>query len=1008
MSFESYKYTFRLNASHSRLSSDDTHSHTFEITLYIRQSESFSAYSETEKRISDYLGRYTGVLLNRIPPFDRINPTLENLGEEFFMGISEVLLDVGYQLIRLTISESPQRIYSVNADDVSPEKLERLRLSKVKIEEAADAPENRMDSTANMPGADKPEVPNTDTANAAGISYVPPKEIRPASGLTFFLSFLLITFTGFAVMTAVKLSGIYPLGLDIYGHFFKSDLLYHEILKGNWYPLYTEYWYNGLQPFRYIPPFAYYVMAFLQFISGGDVMNAYLGFIWLSCSVGGIGWLLLGRKLGRPVLGAFFGLMWFFFPDNLRVFFGEGNLPRMLITMLLPILFYCLWEYAAYRQRKKIIPLVLLMLVIIFSHLIIAVMILITSALFLLIYAVTNKRFKESALAVLGMLMPFAIAGIWVYPSLSGGLASLASDGLSSLTASLSAKLSVSLNPLIRLDGGVTELYFGLSIALIALIGIFLSNRKSLPGFMTLIIVILGTTAALTPFVQLLPISQLFWVRRATPIAYAFFVIAVIEWRNLKKPIAIAMCSVILLDAIPSCSLSAYDAEMNVPATVNSLSSAMEDLLISEAKGITKQRVSVMDLSTLGLMPSYAFADVGSKTQYVFGSAWQGAATAKNISYLNESLEKQNFLYLFDRNLELGADTVLVRKAQLKGTGAGDQLRKAAERVGYRLIDETDEMLLFSYPVSGNYGVVTKYNGLAIGSTAALVPGILPSFHPGDKLIIDDYTAEELERYDMVYLSGFFYRSKTAAEQIVREIAAAGVKVYIDMSRIPADPLTNQMTFLGVSALQITFYDSLPELVTDTATTNAAPFTEGYEKWNTVYLTGLIDTSGYAWFQDTRLDFVGTDETKNITYLGFNLLFHAYTAGDTAVKAVLDSLMELDEVKLPERTVVPLEIRYETNKIIITSQFDNVNTTIAYQDTFRSDQPIRSVNHFLIVDKGTTVITMEYPYLRQGTIVSAIGIVLEAGVLYLIFRKSKTEKQEAASDKAKVEGKLER
>ncbi len=999
MSFESYKYTFRLNASHSRLNSDDTHSHTFEITLYIRQSESFSAYRETEKLISDYLDRYTGVLLNSIPPFDRVNPTLENMGEEFFAGISEVLTGVGYQLIRLTISESPQRIYSVNLDDVSPEKLERFKLSKVKIGEAAELPDNRTDSVEANPVSGRSGLTDT-IPTAASVSFTPPRDIRPASGLSFFLSFLLVVFAGFAVMTAVKFSGFYPLGLDIHGHLFKSNLVYHEILKGNWYPLYTEYWYNGLQPFRYWPPMTYYVMAFLQFIAGGDVMNAYLGFIWLSCSVGGIGWLLFGKKLGRPILGAFFGLMWFFFPDNLRVFFGEGNMPRMLITMLLPYLFYCLWNYVAYRRRRWVIPLILLMLVIIFTHLMISAMIGVASALFLLIYAIANKRWKESVLTVLAMLFSFAVMGIWVYPSLVGGLTSMASDGTSALMASLSARIYVSLNPFIRLEGGVTELYFGLSIALIAIIGVFLSNRKSVPGFLTLLIVILGTTTALTPFIQLLPLSQLFWVRRFTPIAYAFFVIAVIEWRNLKKPIAVAMCSVILLDAIPSCNLAAYDTRMNVSATVNSISSTMDDLLLSEAKSITKQRVSLMDLSTLGPMPSYAFADMGSKTQYVFGWAWQGAATANNIAYLNESLEKQNYLYLFDRNLELGADTVLVQKLQLKGTDAREKILKAAREVGYNMIDETDEMLLFSYPVTGNFGVMTRYSGLAIGSTAALVPGILPSFHPGDKLIIDDYTPEELEQYDMIYLSGFFYRSKTAAEQIVREIAKAGVKVYIDMSRIPADPLTNRMTFLDVSAQPITFYDSFPELVTDTATTNSAPFAEGYEKWNTVYLTGLTDTSGYAWFQDTKLAFVGTDETKNITYLGFNLLFHAYTAGDSAVKAVFDSLMKLDEVKLPERTVVPLEIRYETNKIVITSQFDNVNTTIAYQDTFRSDQPIRSMNHFLIVDKGTTVITMEYPYLKEGIIVTAAGIVLEAGVLYLIFRKSKTERKRAASDTA--------
>jgi len=1006
MSFESYKYTFRLNASHSRLNSDDTHSHTFEITLYIRQSESFSEYRETEKRIGDYLNRYTGVLLNNTPPFDRTNPTLENMGEEFFTGISDVLSGVGYLLIRLTISESPQRIYSVNLDDLSPEKLERLKLSKSKIEEAAEVPAKTPDHAGKMPEASiRPETPILDTAPAAVISYAPPKEIRPASGLSFLLSFWLVLIAGFAVMTAVEYSGFYPLGLDIHGHLFKSNLVYNEILKGNWYPLYTEFWYNGLQPFRYWPPMTYYVMAFLQFISGGDVMNAYLGFIWLSCSAGGIGWLLFGKKLGRPVLGAFFGLIWFFFPDNLRVFFGEGNMPRMLITMLLPYLFYFLWSYVAYRRKRWVIPLILLMLVIIFTHLMISAMVGVASALFLLIYAIANKRFKESVLAILAMLFSFAVAGIWVYPSLVGGLTSMASDGTSALMASLSARIYVSLNPFIRLEGGVTELYFGLSIALIALIGVFLSNRKSLPGFMTLLIVILGTTTALTPLIQHLPLSQLFWVRRFTPIAYAFFVIAVLEWRSLKKPIAVALCSVILLDAIPSCDLAAYDYRMNVPATVNSISSTMDDLLITEAKDITKQRVSLMDLSTLGPMPSYAFADIGTRTQYVFGWAWQGAATANNIAYLNESLEKQNYLYLFDRNLELGADTVLIQKLQLKGTGARNKLLKAAGKVGYALVDETDEMMLFSYPVKGSFGVITEYSGLAIGSTAALVPGILPSFHPGDKVIIDDYTAAELEQYDMIYLSGFFYRNKADAEKIVHEIAAAGVKVYIDMSRIPADPTTQRMTFLDVSAQPITFYDSFPELITESVTTNAAPFAEGYEKWNTVYLTGLSDANGYAWFQDTKLDFVGTDETNNITFLGFNLLFHAYTAGDSAVKAVFDSLMELDEDKLPERTVVPLEIRYETNKIIIESLFDNVNTTIAYQDTFKSDQPIRSVNHFLIVDKGTTVITMEYPYLRQGTIVSAIGIVLEAGVLYLIFRKSKTERTGTASSKAAVSGK---
>jgi len=1008
-----------MNASHANVNAaEGVHSHTFEISLYIKQrNEKLSAYEVTETVIQDYLNPYKAVVLDKIAPFDTISPTIENIGEEFFTGIELLLSDLGYELLRLEISESPQRVFSITEADLSERQKSRLKLSVQNIEQAMS------NAAANAPITDEPAIENrasrkpginkgntnddksitaedaTRTLRAAEhtYDYQIPEALKPASNWSFILSILFMIAGGFALMTAVRLSGLYPLGLDIHGHLFKTDLLYHEILKGNFYPLYTEYWYNGLQPFRYWPPMTYYFMAFFQFISGGDVMNAYLGYIWAVFTIGGSGWVLFGKKLGRPVLGAFFGVMWFLFPDNLRVLFGEGNLARVFITMLLPFLFYSLWQYVSNRRKKMIFPLILLMLAAISGHLMISAMAGVGSAIFLAIYSIANKRYRESVTAILAMLFSFAVAGIWVYPSLVGGIASMASDGTSALMASLSAKLSISLNPFLRLEGGVTELYFGLSIALIALLGIFVSNRKSLPGFTTMIIIIMGTTTALTPIIQLIPLSSLFWVRRFAPIAYAVFVIAVLEWKKLKKPILVLMCAAMLIDAIPSLNLAMYDIKMNVPATVDTIHTSMDDTLITQAKEQTKQRVSLMDLSILGPLPSYAFGTLESKTQYVFGWAWQGAATAKNISFLNESLEKENYLYMFDRNLELGADTVIIDKTQITGDTDQKALVSAADRIGYQLVGETARTILFALPVESTFGVVTKYSGLAIGTTAALVPGILPSFHPGDKENIDEYTLDELKQYDRIYLSGFFYNDKLAAERLVREIAESGVKVYIDMSRIPSDPLTNRMTFLDISAQPITFITQYPELISNTDTTEAVNFAEGYEKWNTVYLTGLNKTDGYAWFEDTKLDFVGTGSTQGITFLGFNLLFHAYTAGDEGVKSVLGTMMELDEDKLPERTIVPLKITYETNKIIIESDTDNVNTTLAYQDTFRSDNDISSMNNLLIVNKGTTVITMEYPYLARGVAVSALGIVLEAVMIYLIFRKPKKNMYSEAS-----------
>lgn len=999
MKFEGYKFSFKINASRSiSLENSYVSNHTFNITIFVRKKcDCFEAYDITENIINEYLDSFSGAFLNEISPFNIILPTVENIGEVLFTEIYTLLANNDFVLWKLEISETPQRFYVISEETLSEEKKENLRLARKNIESSMveydkepiistnekEIPEDVSEMDIVEPLASVKSVAVSEDFS----DYSLPSS---SSKVTFVFSILFMILAGFAVMTAVKLSNIYPLGLDIHGHLFKSDLMFQELKKGNFYPLYTEYWYNGLQPFRYWPPLPYYFMSLFQFICRGDIMNAYLGFIWASFTIGGTGWVLFGRKLNRPFLGLFFGVMWFMLPDNLRVFFGEGNLPRMFITMLLPYILYCLWQFVHYRRKKMIFPLIILMILAIFGHLMISAMIGVASAIFLLIYSISNKRIKESFTAILAMLFSFAVAGIWVYPSLVGGITAMSSGGNSDLMASLSAKLSVSLNPLLRLSGGVTELYFGLSIAIIAFIGVFLSNKKSLSGFMTMLIIILGTTTALTPLIQELPLSSLFWVRRFAPIAYAMFVIAVFEWKNLKKLVLVFLCGIIILDCVPSADLYSYDEKMNIPATIDDIEQSMDENLFTQAKEITKQRVSLMDLSILGPMPSYAFGTLEKKTPYVFGWAWQGAATANNIAYLNESLEKENYLYMFDRNLELGADTVIIDKIQIKDDDDREKLISAATRVGYKIAGESDRTLLFSLNAQSTFGVISDYKGIAIGSTAALIPAILPYYFPGNKLTIDEYSAEELEQYNEIYLSGFFYNDKKTAENLVREVAEHGVKVYVDMNRIPADPLTSRMTFLDVSAQPITFYVKYPALVTEKGEVSPTNFSKGYENWNTVYLTNLKNSMGYSLFEETKVDFAGTGETENITFLGFNFLFHSYNTNDLEVKSILNSIMELDEEKLPEREIVPLEISYDTNKITIKSDFDNVNTTIAYQDTFSSNSKISSMNNFLIVNKGTTVITMKYPYFFKSILVSIIGIFIEIWIVILIFKKPKT------------------
>ena len=707
--------------------------------------EDFVAYESIEGIVKEYLNVFSGKTFNLIAPFDHTPPTLENIGEVFYSDLSEVLLKNGYQLKKLGISENPQRVFNISGHNIT--EAENLRIKEAVVNLRNDPKTTgyaSLPTTQSMPEKVEPptfreELTDSQTENALPKSANYSKEI-------LVMQVIILIAAGAAAMIYVRISNMYPLGMDIHGHLFKADLMYHRLREGDLYPLYTELWYNGIQPFRYWPPLPYYLLAIFQFIFSGNVMNAYLLFIWTSFSVGAIGWLMFARKLARPWLGFFFALTWFLFPDNLRVFFGEGNLPRMFIAMIAPYLFYCLWQYVFYQKKKMAIPLLILMTVAIMGHLMIAAMIGVASTIFLLLYVILNKRWIESVQAILVMFFSFALCGIWVYPSLLGGITAMSSEATSSMVALVSEKLSTSLNPFYRLEDGIATLYFGLSIVLIALVGLLFSNRRSMPGFITFLIFVLGTASAFAPLIVNIPLSQYLWVRRFIPIVYVLFVIALLEWKSLKKPVLVVMCCLIMLDILPSLALNKFNQRMNIPATNDVISQTMDAYLFSKAKSITKQRISLMDLSMFGPMPSYGFCSVDPQTQYVFGWAWQASVTAMNIAYLNESLEMKNYSYMFDRNLELGADVVLVDKRQVKSSVDRREMFSAAEIVGYSLIEESDYSLLFSYPVDSTFGVITQYECLAIGTTAALVPGILPYYHPGDKLFIDGRLYNEVEQ----------------------------------------------------------------------------------------------------------------------------------------------------------------------------------------------------------------------------------------------------------------------
>ena len=167
---------------------------------------------------------------------------------------------------------------------------------------------------------------------------IPRDSIKIAGGI-FAIGFV-ACFVYWGVLYPPAIEPLYPWASDTLGHVLKVDYLGDNLDQGISYPDILPDWYMGQQMMRYHPPLPYYLLVVLSAFLPSSV-SAANWFIVLCAFVGGLSWLLYRRWIGLlpAILG---GILFLFLPDNLRVAFAEGNLPRVLATAIMPVLVYFL------------------------------------------------------------------------------------------------------------------------------------------------------------------------------------------------------------------------------------------------------------------------------------------------------------------------------------------------------------------------------------------------------------------------------------------------------------------------------------------------------------------------------------------------------------------------------------------------------------------------------------------------------------------------------------------
>lgn len=113
-----YRYKFYLDANHFIYSATGekgmVHPHTWEFAIELKnRNGDFVLFSRIEQLINEILKPYQNICLNDVPPFDKVVPTLENIGEFFKDEVARKMDGLNWELLQMEISETPSRSYIV-------------------------------------------------------------------------------------------------------------------------------------------------------------------------------------------------------------------------------------------------------------------------------------------------------------------------------------------------------------------------------------------------------------------------------------------------------------------------------------------------------------------------------------------------------------------------------------------------------------------------------------------------------------------------------------------------------------------------------------------------------------------------------------------------------------------------------------------------------------------------------------------------------------------------------
>ncbi len=754
-------------------------------------------------------------------------------------------------------------------------------------------------------------------------------------------------------------SEAYIYGSDYYAQLYKLNVIEKSMSQGEFLPLYVREWYNGYEIYRYTPPASYLLTAVLSALAGGDAHKGISVFYGMMTFLSQLGFFKFGIRNRKMTAACLTGLTFLFLPQAFLTAISECSLDMVMGFALMPMVLFYLYDFVRQKCRLALFPFTVWYLFLILSNYVLAIAFGVVLFVFLIFSMLFTKVWKFEVAAMGNILLIYMIAGYFLYPALSGGILS----GGHLLEESSMIPVSISL-------------------LAISVLGLVTTDRKRAAGFLIALSFMIFCFPVMESVMRLIPskiLQRPYWY--IFP-AVVIFLITLLTWERLRLIVLVIMLGFVIGENVPTL-LTFHEGLQYRNELAYQEEKTAEDYLLEEAAACTDSRVALIDIARLGAFPQWYFASRG--IAMMTGWDYENAPTVQNQIGINEAFADGFYDYMFDRLLLYGNDTVIVLKELLE-EGADHTLAVAAENSGYEIAADNEYAVLFkATEIDGSYGVISRYENLAIGDSSAYIAYVYPSFELGRSNCLEDYSIEELMKYRKLYLSGFTYRNKEKAENMLRELSAKGIEIYINMQDIPLNALTGKSEFMNVYAQFVQFTEEFPVLTNDNGNQFKLDFkTEGYETWNTVYISGCENILKETQYDSkSHLVYLGQNSEPNITFLGFNLIHHYLITHNQDLKRFLDETLQLSSEDIALPIVVPVQIEAGPDKIVVNTQKDHVNTGIAVMETLEPNRIVSSQENLYLVNQGETVFRIVRAKQETGIVFSILGAVL-VGLLWIM------------------------